>query len=598
MSAPLKILCVHGIGGQERNLDWQDDWRLTLEESVRVWSAEREVIVEFLVYDDLFAAQKITAGDVAAALMKLIGSGVWYGISDLFRSRTMHPNTRGLSDLSETARWTAGMVVQWAENDKLRKETRTRLAKCLREHQPDVIAAHSLGSLIAYDTLARSTKDAEMKGFDLSTRALLTFGSQIGNPFVRSTFGGRIRPLPVRRWFHLFNRHDDVFAAKIRIDEPGFTQVQTDFDIEGMADHDALEYLRHPATVSRAWRELAPPAGSREMRLSRDVERVLKPLAKKPRKRALLIGINDYPEEKDRLEGCVNDVFLMSSLLQENGYTADDIRVVLDKRATAAGILERLEWLLDGTEDGAERFLYYSGHGAQIPTYGANDKVDGLDECLVAWDFDWTRERAVTDDQFSELYSQLPYDARFVAVFDCCHSGGMSREGSAKVRGLTPPDDIRHRALRWESKFQMWVPRDLEIQNKDLSKKSYKGAYTGSNGGKRRFGRSVALRTLADSKFDRVRTELGHHGPYLPVILEACQEDQLAYEYRHGVVSHGAFTWSLVRLVRERQQARRKLPSFHALVREVSTVLETLQYDQRPAVVGPASVLKKPVPWS
>jgi hypothetical protein len=50
------------------------------------------------------------------------------------------------------------------------------------------------------------------------------------------------------------------------------------------------------------------------------------PSAQPPRRRALLVGINEYPDPSDRLEGCVNDVFLMSSLLQESGYAAPDRR--------------------------------------------------------------------------------------------------------------------------------------------------------------------------------------------------------------------------------------------------------------------------------
>ncbi len=57
----------------------------------------------------------------------------------------------------------------------------------------------------------------------------------------------------------------------------------------------------------------------------------------------------------------------MSSVLQESGFKPDEIRVVLNERATAQGIMERLHWLLEGVRDGDERMLFYSGHGAQIP---------------------------------------------------------------------------------------------------------------------------------------------------------------------------------------------------------------------------------------
>ena len=129
---------------------------------------------------------------------------------------------------------------------------------------------------------------------------------------------------------------------------------------------------------------------------------------KKPSRRALLIGINDYPDPANRLEGCVNDTFLMSELLQERGFVPEDIRVVLNERATADAIRERLKWLLDGAEDGMERVLFYSGHGAQMPMYNAVGEIDKIIECLVPYDFAWTTETAITDDDFYHLYVDLP----------------------------------------------------------------------------------------------------------------------------------------------------------------------------------------------
>jgi hypothetical protein len=226
--------------------------------------------------------------------------------------------------------------------------------------------------------------------------------------------------------------------------------VEAPFDIQAFLDHDAVSYLTQPIVVNTLWRALA--GGPRARALGRSLgafDRVTRRVGRVTR-RALLVGINDYPNPADRLEGCVNDVFLMSSVLQECGFSAEDIRVVLDDRATAKGVLERLGWLLEGVGPGDERVFYYSGHGAQIPNYGPALETDHYDECLVTHDFAWTTDTGLTDDRFYDLYSQLPYEARFVAIFDCCHSGGMTRDGGARVRGLNPPDDIRHRELRWD----------------------------------------------------------------------------------------------------------------------------------------------------
>ena len=152
----------------------------------------------------------------------------------------------------------------------------------------------------------------------------------------------------------------------------------------------------------------------------------------------------------------------MSSVLQETGIDAEDIRLLLDERATCQGIKDCIDWLLEDVRDGDTRVLYYSGHGAQLPRYGIGDRVDRKDETLVPYDFDWSDERALTDDWFLNLYSQLPYGAAFLVIFDCCHSGGLNRGTHAKILGLNPPDDVRHRALRWDSGHQMWVERTMK----------------------------------------------------------------------------------------------------------------------------------------
>ncbi|HEY6096151.1 MAG TPA: caspase family protein [Gallionellaceae bacterium] len=253
-----------------------------------------------------------------------------------------------------------------------------------------------------------------------------------------------------------------------------------------------------------------------------------------------------------------------------------------------------MHWLLDGVQPGDERVLFYSGHGAQMPVYGPTREADHMDECLVPWDFDWTPEHAVTDKQFLNLYSQLPYDCHFVAIFDCCHSGGMTREGSRKARGLIPPDDIRHRAMRWNAELQMWEDRPLVSPNPSLAVKGTD--YLGSSGSCNRMCRAVSLRGLERTRYDATRRTLKHHGPYLPVIMEACQENQLSYEYRHGTQSYGAFTYSLAASLRASRKDKLN-PSFQQLVSEVQARLKQLKYAQTPNLVGPKSVLKQEVPW-
>src|SRR5262249_1123066 len=153
-------------------------------------------------------------------------------------------------------------------------------------------------------------------------------------------------------------------------------------------------------TVNLVWRDVAMGTLGSGLTGRKKAFAELSHLTRQPLHRALLVGINEYPKEQDRLSGCVNDVFLMSSVLQESGFDAEDIRVVLDERATAAAIRERLEWLLDGASAGDQRVFFYSGHGAQLPGYNTQGQVNHVDACLVPVDFAWSRETAITDDMF------------------------------------------------------------------------------------------------------------------------------------------------------------------------------------------------------
>ena len=580
--ASFNILCVHGVGHGDEDPLLVPSWTDAITVNIKRWDPDAEVICDFLRYDDLFDHAPLNIMTYNKAFATLLASGVIHGIADLL------PGTRGVFDLPEQARWTAGMIAQWGSEDALRANLRARLLRQLGGNSYDVIAAHSLGSLISYDTFRRNPGA-------LAGKVLVTFGSQIANPFVRDCLAGRIEPLDARMWYHLYNDDDHVFTAELRLQSDRFAQILTHFDKPNdILNHDPIYYFNHANTQGRIWFDIASAqparALAREVRLSRNV-------TEPPNRRALLIGINDYPSPANRLEGCVNDTFLMSSVLQECGYQSEDIRVVLNERATAAGIMERLHWLLDGVRDGDERVLFYSGHGAQIPAYGAKEEVDRFDECLVPYDFDWSPQRAVTDNQFVEFYSQLPYESRFAAIFDCCHSGGLTRDGGPRARGINPPDDVRHRALRWDSEMEMWVDRDMETANQSLARSRDGEEYLGANGATRRIGRGVALRGLPNARYDRERRELHHKGAYLPIIIEACQEQELAYEYRDGANAYGAFTYSLVKLLRDTRRRRRN-PSFITLVNQTADRLKDLGYRQTPALVGPRPLLGKPIPWT
>ena len=580
----MKIFFVHGVGHADLDQNYYRPWKTDVTEQLRSSGSQTDPQYEGLTYDPLFQQYDHGPATYAAAVAEFLSSAAVHSVTDPLTAAP--PQTRGLFDVFDYLRWRAGMVAQLAVESDLRKALRTKLVAALEQFQPDILAAHSLGSLITYDLFRN-----DPRGRDILTNGIyITFGSQINNPFARSRlFPGQIQVPNVRFWYHLFNPQDPFLTAPIPITDRKFLQVPT----PSPSGHSATStsagpgYLDHPNTKSAVWTVLARPAGSRAFARSLTI---FSRATEKPKRRALLIGINDYPDPANQLNGCVNDTFEMSSILQERGFDPEDIRVVLNDRATADAIRERLNWLLEGATDGMERVLFYSGHGAQLPLYNAVGEVDHMDECLVPYDFAWTPETAITDDDFYQLYVDLPYEARFFAIFDCCHSGGMTRDSARKIRGITPPDDIRHRMLEWDARQQMWRERKLPSLNDDFGgSPADKLQFMGANHATLRLGRAMRLRKLDKTDYDRLASR--SRPPYLPVLLEACRQDQLSYEYRHGVTSYGAFTYSLTKELRAQPRI-----TFQQIVQKTTTTLHTLGYDQNPQLVGPQPITSKPIP--
>lgn len=597
MAVPMRILGIHGLG-DHRNEPWAANWQATLQESI---SGIDRFELEFVAfgYDEIFEQVQVTAWESLQAFFQLAGSGIVSGMGGRFGRRSL-PDRGVVESVNHWLKWYAGYVVAWLKNEPFRTEVRKRFLQEVDKVKPHVILAHSLGSLISYDALS-SSRASELRAA-LGPVTYVTLGSQIGNPFVVGNLTpGRIEPLPVKMWYHLYNPEDDVFTAEIRL--PGvanFRQVHTQFDDPDWADHAATSYLGHAETVANVWeplgRELLAVANN-DARTRAAAESFLAApatLARKPRMRAVLVGINDYPDPAARLAGCVNDVFRVSAALQDRGMPAEQMRVVLNERATAAALRQRLHWLLDDAAAGDFLVFFYSGHGAQLPTYGDGDTVDRMDETLVPWDFDWSPERSVTDDLIFQLYSQLPYDTRLVMIFDCCHAGGIHRAGGPKPKALQPPDDIRHRVLQWHKETQMWLPRKLKPINAQFAPDpELNKAYFGESGSLSRLGRAAALRVWTAAAYDTAKKAAKGRGfgPFLPVILEACAERELAYEYRHGTESYGAFTFALTDIL-----SRTPKLTYHDLVKKAAARLKQLDYDQHPALLGPKSVLKAVIP--
>lgn len=148
-------------------------------------------------------------------------------------------------------------------------------------------------------------------------------------------------------------------------------------------------------------------------------------------KKALCIGINNfknYPESS--LNGCINDVYDMEDILiKYRGFEINEVIKLVDKEATKANIMENLQEMVDGAKSGEYDRLVFSmsSHGTQMPDL-SGDEPDDFDEAFCPYDLDergndWDPDRIIVDDEFHDLFIQLPDDVLLEVYLDTCHSG-------------------------------------------------------------------------------------------------------------------------------------------------------------------------------
>lgn len=146
-------------------------------------------------------------------------------------------------------------------------------------------------------------------------------------------------------------------------------------------------------------------------------------------KHALLIG-SPYGD----LAGPVADVERLAGLLSRVGF---EIMRCVDQDATREGILRAYRSLIANTCNGDVVAIYYSGHGARSldEAYRPPDEFappKRYHHFIVPMDIGQSSEgdfRGILSLELSSLLGQLTAKTSNVTVFfDCCHSGGMTRD--------------------------------------------------------------------------------------------------------------------------------------------------------------------------
>jgi pimeloyl-ACP methyl ester carboxylesterase len=165
-----------------------------------------------------------------------------------------------------------------------------------------------------------------------------------------------------------------------------------------------------------------------------------------PTLHALLIAINEYP--KHPLQGCINDLSNIKTALdafcKAQNYDFQPFELK-NKEATSDNIEKAYE-RFQAAKAGDTCLIYYSGHGYRIATEpGRWTDGDSFHEAIATYDADLPNGRGLVNKELAYLFwknTRHSKDLHLVEIFDCCHSGGITRAiGEQQVQARTIPSE-------------------------------------------------------------------------------------------------------------------------------------------------------------
>jgi len=256
-------------------------------------------------------------------------------------------------------------------------------------------------------------------------------------------------------------------------------------------------------------------------------------------KRALCVGINNYPLNGADLKGCVNDAKAWAALLIGHfGFEPKNVTMLLDSQATKKKTLAEVDKLLAGATKGDVLVYTNSSHGTYVAD--TNGDESRYDEAICPYDL---KKNLIIDDELRARFTTLPEGVHLTVISDSCFSGSVTRGDL-----MPTPDDRRRRFIN---------PRALGLPEID------------------------GVRRKAKPRSSDLFPERTMH----ELLVSGCRDNQYSYDANIDGTYHGAMTYFALQIITD---ADYKL-TYQELWDRLVSRLDEEGYDQEPQVEGKAA---------
>lgn len=267
------------------------------------------------------------------------------------------------------------------------------------------------------------------------------------------------------------------------------------------------------------------------------------------KRRALVVGINDYQDANNHLPSCINDVNAFEKMLKED-YAFQEIVRLVDSEAAVGNVTVALKRLFADASPNDRLVFFFSGHGSTELRNGV------IEQCMVLYD------GFFFDDVLSQMTQSLP-PGIFTLVADCCFSGGLEK------RLLVPLSTACGAANRAR----------VKAYTHPTSEKCIEHVYAENNAIEvKRFGEATVLAgSQKGAASPASLTQLNG------VLLSACLENETASASNESTGGKSAFTFALLHSLKE--LGRRA--ALDALTRAAQSTIDNIGLTQTPTLKEP-----------